>query len=140
LPGLGYWYIISSLVGDRRFEPAHIKINLIIDDLYLVGYIIIMAYTIETTKQYDKWFKKLKDALMKIKVLARLSRVENGNFGDSKQLSDSLFELRFFFGSGIRIYYTIKEGKIVLLLVGGDKSSQQKDIDKAEVLLKKMED
>lgn len=42
-----------------------------------------MAYTIETTKQYDKWFKKLKDGLMKIKVLARLSRVENGNFGDS---------------------------------------------------------
>jgi putative addiction module killer protein len=128
------WLAIEGLSRES------IKINLIIDDLYLVGYIIIMAYTIETTKQYDKWFKKLKDALMKIKVLARLSRVENGNFGDSKQLSDSLFELRFFFGSGIRIYYTIKEGKIVLLLVGGDKSSQQKDIDKAEVLLKKMED
>lgn len=99
-----------------------------------------MAYTIETTKQYDKWFKKLKDALMKIKVLARLSRVENANFGDFKQLSDGLFELRFFFGPGFRIYYTIKEGRIVLLLVGGDKSSQQKDIDKAEALLKQMED
>ena len=84
-----------------------------------------------TSKQYDKWFKKLKDALMKIKVLARLSMVENGNFGDSKQLSDSLFELRFFFGLGFRIYYTVKERKIVLLLVGGDKSSQPKDVVKA---------
>ena len=80
------------------------------------------------------------DSSLKIKVLARLSRVENANFGDSKQLGDNLFELRFFFGSGFRIYYTIKEGRIVLLLVGGDKSSQQKDIDKAEVLLKQMED
>jgi len=99
-----------------------------------------MKYTLETTKKYDKWFKKFKDALMKVKILARLSRVENGNFGDFKQLSDNLFEFRFFFGSGFRIYYTIKDRKIVLLLVGGDKSSQQKDIDKAKELLNKMED
>ncbi|MCG8617643.1 MAG: type II toxin-antitoxin system RelE/ParE family toxin [Desulfobacterales bacterium] len=94
-----------------------------------------MKYTIETTKQYDKWFKKLKDSLLRIKILARLSRVENGNFGDFKQLGTNLFELRFFFGPGFRIYYTIQDGKVVILLVGGDKSSQQKDIEKAEALL-----
>lgn len=99
-----------------------------------------MAYTIETTQYYDKWFKKLKDSLVRIKILARLSRVENGNFGDSKQLGEDLYELRLFFGPGFRIYYTIKNGRIVLLLVGGDKASQQKDIDKAEALLKEMED
>ena len=99
-----------------------------------------MKYTIETTKHYDKWFKKLKDSLSKIKVLARLSRVENGNFGDHKQVGTNFYELRFFFGPGFRIYYTIKGNRIVLLLVGGDKSSQQKDIENAETLLEQMED
>ncbi len=56
-----------------------------------------MAYTIETTKYYDKWFKKLKDSLVRIKILARLSRVENENFGDFKQLGANLYELRLFF-------------------------------------------
>ena len=99
-----------------------------------------MVYSIETTDEYDKWFTKLKDTLGKIKILARLARVENGNFGDHKQLGDELFELRMFFGPGYRIYYTIREGRIVLLLVGGDKSTQKKDIKKAEALLEKLEE
>jgi putative addiction module killer protein len=99
-----------------------------------------MKYTLETTKQYDKWFRKLKDSLIRIKILARLSRVENGNFGDFKQIDSDLYELRFFFGSGVRVYYTVKNKEIVLLLVGGDKSSQQNDIDKAKLLLKQMEE
>lgn len=64
--------------------------------LYLMRYIWVMKYTIETTKHYDKWFKKLKDSLSKIKVLARLSRVENGNFGEHKQVGTNFYELRFF--------------------------------------------
>lgn len=99
-----------------------------------------MKYRIETTKQYDLWFKKLKDVSSRIKILARLVRVENGNFGDYKRLDTNLYELRFFFGSGFRLYYTIKNGKIILLLAAGDKSSQEKDIDKARALLKKMEE
>jgi len=108
--------------------------------MYLVGYIQTMKYTIESTIQYDKWFKKLKDTSARIKILARLSRAENGNFGDHKKLSNKLYELRLFFGPGFRIYYTIKDGRIILLLVGGDKSSQQKDINKADVLLKELEE
>ncbi len=99
-----------------------------------------MKYTIESTTQYNKWFKKLKDASSRIKILARLSRAENGNFGDHKQLGEKLYELRLFSGPGFRIYYTIKKGRIVLLLVGGDKSRQQKDIKKADALLKKLEE
>ncbi len=99
-----------------------------------------MKYTLESTWQYDKWFRKLKDCSSKIKILARLSRVENGNFWDFKQLGSNLYELRLFFGPGLRIYYTIRDGRIVLLLAGGDKSSQQQDIQKAEVLLEEMED
>lgn len=99
-----------------------------------------MEYKIESTKQYDKSFGKLKDSLVKIRVLARLSRVENGNFGDFKPLSPKLFELRFFFGAGLRIYYTINNNSIVILLVGGDKSSQEQDISKANELLAEMEE
>lgn len=69
-----------------------------------------------------------------------MSRVENGNFGDCKQINSGLFELRFFFGSGLRIYYTILGGTIVLLIAGGDKSTQEVDIENAVSILQQLED
>ena len=98
-----------------------------------------MKYKLRSSKQYDKWFSKLKESTVKIRVLARLNRVENGNFGDFKQISPRLFELRFFFGAGHRIYYTIRGNKVVFLLVGGDKAGQEKNIEKAAELLKELE-
>jgi len=73
-------------------------------------------------------------------LLARLARLENANFGDTKTLSANLFELRCFFGGGIRVYYTVHSLRIVLLLVGGNKSSQEKDIEKAKTILNALED
>ena len=99
-----------------------------------------MKYKLRSTKQYNKWFSKLKDTTVKIRILARLTRLENGNFGDFKQISPSLFELRFFFGAGLRIYYTIQDSKVIFLIAGGDKSNQEKDIEKVVGLLKKLED
>ena len=97
-----------------------------------------MKYELRSSKQYDKWFAKLKDSSIKIKVLARLDQVENGNFGDFKQIGSNLFELHFFFGSGLRIYYTIQEGRVLFLLTGGDKSTQSKDIERAAELLNEL--
>ena len=85
-----------------------------------------MKYTLDSTEEYYWWFVKLKEGLTKARILARLSRVENGNFGDCKPLGPNLFELRFFFGPGWRIYYTIRNKSVVLLLLGGEKSSQEK--------------
>ena len=99
-----------------------------------------MKYELKNTKDFSKWFAKLKDSLVKRKILARLARVENGNFGDYKKVEANLFELRFFFGSGLRIYYTIQDDKVVLLVTGGDKSSQSKDIEKAKNILKTLEE
>ena len=65
--------------------------------------------------------------------------MENGSFGDCKQLSGNLFELRFFFAGGLRIYYTIRAEKIVLLLAGGGKATQHKDIATAEKLMRETE-
>jgi len=95
-----------------------------------------MSYEIRQGFEFSKWFEKVKDRSVKIKLLARLARIENGNFGDHKNISQNLFELRFNFGPGYRIYYTIQNDVVVLLLAGGDKSSQKKDIKKALTLLR----
>ena len=98
-----------------------------------------MRYEIEKTDSVDKWLLSRKNRSYRNRLLARFERVQNGNFGDFKPITKNLFELRFFFGNGIRIYYTVKHNKIVLLLVGGDKSSQRKDIEKAKQLLDDLE-
>jgi putative addiction module killer protein len=98
-----------------------------------------MEYELSSTSNFNKWLGRLKDPAVKRKILARLARVENGHFGDYKQIDDSLLELRFFFGGGLRIYYAIRNNQIVLLLAGGDKSSQKKDIEKSKRLLAKLE-
>ncbi len=83
-----------------------------------------MKYELQSTQTFNNWLSDLKDKVVKRQVLARLAKVENGYFGDIKTLTSDLFELRCFFGGGLRIYYTIKNQQVVLLLVGGDKSSQ----------------
>lgn len=98
-----------------------------------------MNYELESTPTFVKWLSKLKDRSTRNRLLARLSRLETGNFGDLKSIDTNLYELRFFFGSGIRIYYTIKKSRIILLLAAGDKSTQTQDIAKAKELLLQME-
>ena len=87
------------------------------------------------TPTFSAWFKSLKDKKSAARIMARLYRVEHGNFGDHKAINSDLWELRFFFAGGYRVYYTIKDQEIVLLLQGGDKSSQSTDIKKANAQL-----
>ncbi len=94
-----------------------------------------MKYEIEKTNIFDSWMNSLKNKTAVNRIMARLYRVEYGNFGDVKSVGQNLFELRFFFGSGYRIYYTIQGKKIVLLLCGGDKSSQKQDIARAKTIM-----
>ena len=97
-------------------------------------------YVLEQTPEFETWFNNLRDNTIKNRLLARLARVENGNFGDYKVLDSHLMEFRMTFGGGLRVYYTKKKKKIILLLQGGDKSSQSRDIDKAKQLLVNLED
>lgn len=94
-----------------------------------------MRYKIETLPEFEKWIRKNKDYDFQIAFLKRLERIKNGNFGDVKKLDEFLFELRFFIGPGYRVYYAILDNEIVLLVGGGKKDSQQKDIARAKVLL-----
>ncbi len=98
-----------------------------------------MKYEIERTLYFKKRVKKIRDKTIVSRFEVRFNRIAKGNFGDAKQIATNLFELRFFFGSGYRIYYTIQNGKIVLLLCGGDKSTQSKDVAQAKVLLNQLE-
>ena len=73
---------------------------------------------------------------MKTRIAVRIRRMQLGNVGDAKPVGDGVFELRFDFGPGYRVYYTERDGEIVVLLAGGDKSTQKQDIEKAKQLAK----
>ncbi len=79
---------------------------------------------------FEEWLFSL-DTSLQLRVIARLDRMRDGNFGDSKILQGGIIELRLHFGSGYRVYYGKIGKRIVLLLCGGEKGSQQRDIKKA---------
>lgn len=81
------------------------------------------------------WLNNL-DVQSRSRILNRITRLEYGAYGDYKHLKEGLFELRFFFGKGYRVYYTERDNKIIILLNGGDKDSQPKDIKLAYSLYK----
>lgn len=92
---------------------------------------------VETTEIFDKWFLKLKDKIAKNRVLVKLRQIEEENyFSCSKSLDGGLFELKIDVGQGYRVYYVFKGKMVIVLLCGGDKSSQQKDINRARELLR----
>ena len=91
-----------------------------------------VTYEVRQTKEFSKWLKKLKDALAKVAIVRRLDRMKEGNFGDSKSVGSGVFELRVDVGKGYRVYFTNKNNRVVILLVGGDKSTQEEDIKTAK--------
>lgn len=89
---------------------------------------------IKRTSQFASWIDSLKDVVGRARILARIRRLGDGNPGDHRNLSDGISELRVDVGPGYRVYYTQRGKQWVILLVGGDKGSQQRDIEKAKEL------
>jgi len=89
---------------------------------------------------FSEWLSSLKDRTFRARIRNRISRLELGNFGDCEPVGEGIFELRFFFGSGFRIYFAEYEGTAILLLGGGDKKTQIKDILKAKSCWKKFKE
>ena len=95
-----------------------------------------MEYEIHTTPVFDKWASRLKDKIAARAIASRLVRVRSGNLGDVAPVGDGVSELRIFVGKGYRLYFCIRKNKLIILLCGGDKSSQQNDIKKAKEISK----
>ena len=90
---------------------------------------------IEKTNEFDKWIRKLKDIRAKSKILFRVQKLETDeHFGDYKPVGDGISEMPINYAKGYRVYFKEKDTKIVILLIGGDKSNQQKDIEKAKII------
>ena len=101
--------------------------------MYLNGYDTAM-FTIKQTESFTKWFSGLRDARAKARIIMRMDRVRAGNLGDVKSVGVGVSEMRVDVGPGYRIYYTRRDKTILLLLCGGDKSTQPRDIKRAIAL------
>jgi putative addiction module killer protein len=96
-------------------------------------------FLIEKTTEFDKWLRKLNDLTAKAKILFRIQKLEKEeHFGDCKPVGDGIKELRINYSKGYRVYFKERNGKIIILLIGGDKSTQQKDIEKAKEIWNKL--
>ena len=91
---------------------------------------------VEKTSNYVNWIDGLKDLSGRARVLMRVDRLIHGNPGEHRNLTDGVSELKVSVGPGYRVYYSVRGDRLLLLLVGGDKSSQPRDIAKAILLAK----
>ncbi|NJM99890.1 MAG: type II toxin-antitoxin system RelE/ParE family toxin [Phormidesmis sp. RL_2_1] len=94
---------------------------------------------IRQTAIFAKWFKGLKDRRAKVRIQARIDRMELGNFGDVSSVGEAISELRIDYGPGYRVYFVQRSSVVIILLLGGDKSSQKADIKKAKTLAEQLE-
>jgi putative addiction module killer protein len=91
-------------------------------------------YKIRLLPEFDTWLTGLRDGATRIRLARRLDKVRCGNLGDVKPVGEGVFEMREFFGPGWRMYYVIRGDTLVVMLGGGDKSTQQADIFAAKGL------
>lgn len=111
--------ITQCYIGKKQFDKK-----------YLMGY--NKVYTTKDNKSpFIEWLESLKDKTVRHRIKERLDRVALGNLGDYKPIEQGVLELKFDFGSGYRVYFGRRGETIIILLCGGDKSTQKKDINKA---------
>ena len=101
-----------------------------IDKVYPIGYNLPMV-EIRKTNEYARWLEDLRDIRAKARILVRIERLAAGNPGDVKPVGEGVSELRIDFGPGYRVYLTRHGNELLILLAGGDKSSQASDIKTA---------
>ena len=95
---------------------------------------------VRTTAIFTDWFESLKDRRAKARIQARIDRLEMGNFGDVAPVGEGVSEMRIFYGPGYRVYFVQRGRVVVILLSGGDKSTQRSDIVRAKEIARQLED
>ncbi len=97
------------------------------------GDIVLEIYKKENGQEpFTEWLESIKDVKTQLRIINRLNRLIIGNFGDSKSVGAGIYELKMHFGSGYRLYYCKIGKQILLLLCGGDKKTQRRDIELAK--------
>lgn len=99
-----------------------------------------MTYTVKRLDEFADWLKNLRDSLTRQRLNKRLRKATLGNLGDVEPVGEGVFEMREHFGPGWRMYYVLQGSTLIIMLGGGDKSTQQADIGKAIALAKSLED
>ena len=97
-----------------------------------------MPYMVIVSETFHRWLRALRDRQAQARIAVRLDRVSEGNFGDHRSVGQGVSELRINVGQGYRVYYTIRDKTVVLLLCGGDKASQQQDIHRAHQMAREL--
>lgn len=95
-------------------------------------------YSVLKTDEFDRWLSRLRDQKAKARVAARIRSAEYGNLGDVTSIGEGVSEMRIHYGPGYRVYFTVRGRELIILLIGGDKSSQKKDIPKAKLIVSEL--
>ena len=96
-------------------------------------------FTVRQTREFQDWLDGLKDIKAQLRIVARLRLAEAGNLGDWKAVGGEVSEMRIAFGPGYRLYFTKRQNVVVVMLAGGDKSTQPRDIKRAQRILQQLE-
>jgi len=96
-------------------------------------------FTVRQTQEFQDWLDGLKDIKAQLRIVTRLRLVEAGNLGDWKSVGGEVSEMRVAFGPGYRLYFTKRQNILIVMLAGGDKSTQARDIKRAQKLLQHVE-
>ncbi|MGY1893522.1 addiction module antitoxin RelB [Pseudomonas asplenii] len=97
-----------------------------------------MNYLIRQTAVFQVWHQSVRDLRAKVAIARRIDRASTGNLGDVKSVGDGVSEMRVDVGAGYRVYFTMRNGAVIVLLAGGDKSSQSADIRRAQKMAKEV--
>lgn len=98
------------------------------------------SYLLEQTEQFVDWLADLREIAGRARIVKRMVRLADGQFGDAKPVGEGVYELRLFVGPGYRVYFMRKDDAVILLLAGGDKDSQSRDIERAKELARSAHD
>ena len=99
----------------------------------------VLMRTVLTTEVFDAWFQGLRDAQARARIAARIRRAEEGNLGDVASVGEGVSEMRIHHGPGYRVYFVQRGLELIILLAGGDKTTQSKDIKTAQTLARQIE-
>ncbi|MBV6319991.1 type II toxin-antitoxin system RelE/ParE family toxin [Duganella violaceipulchra] len=96
-------------------------------------------FTVRQTQEFQDWLDGLKDKKAQLRIVARLRLAEAGNLGDWKPVGSEVSEMRIAFGPGYRLYFTKRQNVLIVMLAGGDKSTQARDVKRAQKILHQLE-